>query len=124
VQRRPNAIRTGNVDPPLTAIADEPDGDRTSQLDKLVAEAVGVEVIRQDNETLLEEPAPEFRHNAVIVGPGHRSSVATSRSARVTSLEQELGASGGDLVLATAAGEADEVLMEFEPDPVVAVDPG
>ena len=45
---------------PLAAIADEPDGDGTSELDKLVAEAVGVEVIRQDNETLLDEPAPEF----------------------------------------------------------------
>jgi RimJ/RimL family protein N-acetyltransferase len=40
VQRRPNAIQAGNLDPPLASIADEPDGDRTSQLDKLVSEAL------------------------------------------------------------------------------------
>ena len=34
-----------------------------------------------------------------------------------------LGAAGGDLVRAGPAGEPDQVLVELEPDAVVAVDP-
>ena len=37
--------------------------------------------------------------------------------------EGPLGATGGDLVLAGAAGELDQVLVELEPDAVVAVHP-
>ena len=40
------------------------------------------------------------------------------------SLKTLLGAAGGDLVGAVAAGELDEVLVELEPDAVVAVDAG
>ena len=43
---------------------------------------------------------------------------------RVSRGELTLGAAGRGLVLAGSAGEADEVLVEFEPDAVVAVDAG
>ncbi len=62
----------------------------------------------------LTRASPEFRNRASHHRPSHG----------VTALGQDSDAAGLGFLGAGAAGEADEILVELEPDPVIAVDPG
>ncbi len=53
-----------------------------------------------------------------------RSALRSGASAQRVAGRPPLGAAGGNLVGAGPAGEADQVLVELEPDAVVAVDAG